>query len=205
MKITKGHLQLQQTPLLFSFCFHIYWQSHTSIFNCRWDDKVEYFFSLKKNINNINNDNTFVFVLYLILQNYLRRFGYVGDDLTSRSAVSNIRSVEDSLERGIKRFQKFANLPMTGRADAVTLAQMAKPRCGVTDIDWAREDVKRKKRYLVHGDPWPRMNLTYRWILGLCDFSWWSVDEVSGFLSEDWNLKRAGNYLVMHLFIWILV
>ncbi|XP_028968266.1 matrix metalloproteinase-2 [Galendromus occidentalis] len=94
------------------------------------------------------------------IKEFLDQFGYTKEELTARSSVAYLESSEDPLASAIRRLQSFAGIPVTGEVDNETLDLMRKPRCGVKDIDWSREGV-RKKRYLIHGDPWPRTNLTY--------------------------------------------
>lgn len=64
-------------------------------------------------------------------QKYLNKYNY----LPTRS---------DNMIAAITRFQQFMHLPVTGKLDAATSAEMKKPRCGNADVDiWG----KRVKRY----------------------------------------------------------
>ncbi|KAG6602465.1 Metalloendoproteinase 3-MMP, partial [Cucurbita argyrosperma subsp. sororia] len=83
------------------------------------------------------------------LKKYLRHFGYLNDVQIHSKTIDN--DFDESLESAVKMYQKNFNLKVTGALDAVTLAQMSKPRCGVADIihgnTWMRSS---KKRY-QHG------------------------------------------------------
>lgn len=81
-------------------------------------------------------------------QSYLRRFGW------------NRRNDEtdDDLVDTLTRFQKFFDLPVTGKADNETLDLMATPRCGTPDTNVTSS---RRKRYVVYGTKWRDLILTY--------------------------------------------
>ena len=119
-----------------------------------------YFFlpSLKKsNITTIIM--FFLFLFFLLFQNYLTNFGYVsGPSQEAENLMSESVKIES-----IKRFQMFANLPVTGIFDHRTMEMMEKPRCGNSDKpvlnDW---DTGRRKRYILSESKWRRTNLTFR-------------------------------------------
>jgi hypothetical protein len=58
---------------------------------------------------------------------------------------------DDATESAMKRFQKFHNLPVTGKLDKETLAEMDKPRCGFPDVG----------EFTNTGRRWPGNRLTY--------------------------------------------
>uniref|UniRef100_A0A3Q1CDR7 Peptidase metallopeptidase domain-containing protein n=1 Tax=Amphiprion ocellaris TaxID=80972 RepID=A0A3Q1CDR7_AMPOC len=84
-------------------------------------------------------------------QNYLSEFfsdvGVSAPDTVRRSSL-------DSFEDTLKKMQEFFGLTVTGQLDTNTLAVMARPRCGVTDVT----------RYgHFDGQPkWDKTVLTYR-------------------------------------------
>ncbi len=78
------------------------------------------------------------------LQRYLKRFGYleekVRDDgyaplrTTVRAPRAKEGTFDDATYAGLRRFQQFTGLPVTGEVDDATLALMTKPRCGFPDV-----------------------------------------------------------------------
>lgn len=93
--------------------------------------------------------------------NYLTTFGYVSGP---SQEAENLMS-ESVKTESIKRFQMFADLPVTGIFDHRTMEMMEKPRCGNSDkpalSDW---DTGRKKRYILSESRWTRTNLTFRFL-----------------------------------------
>lgn len=92
-------------------------------------------------------------------QNFLERFGYMGD--TSRNAVlpsDNLRT-EQGFRSALKRMQRFAGLRPTGRLDEATMEMMKRPRCGVPDVIGHAERVR---RYALQGAKWDKTDLTWR-------------------------------------------
>lgn len=85
------------------------------------------------------------------LKKYLQQFGYLND--AQIHSKNNDNEFDELLESTIKTYQKNYNLKVTGTLDAMTIAQMSKPRCGVADIihgnTWMRSSKKRKQ--LEHG------------------------------------------------------
>jgi len=75
------------------------------------------------------------------------RFGY----------ISNTRSGNQDVGTGIRRFQEFFGLQVTGRLNDETVALMKKPRCGM------RDPVPRSRsaRFLRGFRVWSRTQLTY--------------------------------------------
>ena len=84
-------------------------------------------------------------------QDYLYKFGYMSP--TSRSANNDVKT-------GIKKFQRFFGLPVTGRLDEATVEEMSKPRCGVPDLN-AGDEGMRVKRYTTSWNKWRKTALTY--------------------------------------------
>ncbi|KAH9376619.1 hypothetical protein HPB48_005830 [Haemaphysalis longicornis] len=92
-------------------------------------------------------------------ENFLERFGYMGD--TSRNAVlpsDNLRT-EQGFRSALKRMQRFAGLSPTGKLDEATMAMMKRPRCGVPDVIGHAERVR---RYALQGAKWDKTELTWR-------------------------------------------
>ena len=61
----------------------------------------------------------------------------------------------DEVHEGLKRFQSYAGIPMTGKVDEKTMEMMALPRCGMPDFGRS-DSAKRKKRYAVQGTTWKK-------------------------------------------------
>ena len=59
------------------------------------------------------------------------------------------------LHDGIKMFQLYAGIPMTGVIDEKTMEMMAMPRCGMPDFGRS-DSTKRKRRYAVQGTIWQK-------------------------------------------------
>ena len=53
----------------------------------------------------------------------------------------------------IKKFQRFAGIPMTGKVDNKTMEMVLLPRCGISDI--GRSSIRRK-RYAIQGSSWDK-------------------------------------------------
>eukprot|EP00794_Sanderia_malayensis_P006507 gene6507-7251_t len=92
---------------------------------------------------------------------YLEQYGYTEEE-NSKSAFS-----PSDYTNAIKRFQKFAHLPITGNLDDATITMMQMPRCGVKDIMPASSrsgDVRRKKRYVASSRYRRSRDITYRFL-----------------------------------------
>jgi len=63
-------------------------------------------------------------------EEYLEKFGHL-DGLGKRSGNPHQRQVART--NAVRSFQRFANLPETGKLDETTKKQMMTPRCGMTD------------------------------------------------------------------------
>lgn len=64
------------------------------------------------------------------IKRYLNRFGYLNLDRTTL----NNDHFDDVLESGLKLYQTYMNLEVTGKLDSDTIKQMMLPRCGLPDI-----------------------------------------------------------------------
>nr|XP_033330394.1 matrix metalloproteinase-2 isoform X2 [Megalopta genalis] len=91
------------------------------------------------------------------MQNYLMKFGYLPQtDLET----GNLRT-DDQLRDAIKNLQRFGGVAVTGSIDEATVELMKLPRCGLPDEPDPRYARMRHKRYTIHGQEWPRRNLTW--------------------------------------------
>ncbi|XP_028398595.1 72 kDa type IV collagenase-like [Dendronephthya gigantea] len=88
--------------------------------------------------------------------NYLTRLGYLS---MPDPRAGRLRSNAE-LREGIKMFQLYTGLPMTGVVDKKTMEMMAKPRCGMPDFG-RTDSTKRRRRYAVQGTIWQKKELTY--------------------------------------------
>lgn len=77
--------------------------------------------------------------------------------------------LKKQLKEAIKKMQRFAHLPATGRLDNVTLALLTRPRCGAPDLSPFGPGAEsgllasaRAKRYVLQGTKWPNPDLTWR-------------------------------------------
>jgi hypothetical protein len=107
------------------------------------------------------------------LQAYLARFGYLQRPpeeaggyaaLAAGSRAPKARSgtFDDSTQVGLRRFQQFFGLPVTGVLDEATLAQISRPRCGFPDLPRGGVDTDGGlARFAAQGSRWTRNNLTY--------------------------------------------
>ena len=115
---------------------------------------------------------------------YLNKFGYLKQNLTLKTSEKLImlsknqfgnfdysnNKYEDEFRNAIKKFQKFANLNITGVLDEVTIKTMKLPRCGHPDINESNDfnqgsilkNLFRKKRYALQGSKWLKYNIKYK-------------------------------------------
>ena len=73
-----------------------------------------------------------------------------------RSPMGDIMSGKEAQQQitdALKRFQKFAGIPVTGVLDERTREYMKKPRCGLPDVTGGG---RRKRRYNHQGTRWKR-------------------------------------------------
>jgi len=102
------------------------------------------------------------------LQDFLRRFGYLdapaADDpfavarAVSPAPVSTPGTFDDATTESLCDYQRFQGLPITGKLDDATVAQMSGPRCGVPDLPARGAHAA----FVAQGNRWPNNNLTYR-------------------------------------------
>jgi peptidoglycan hydrolase-like protein with peptidoglycan-binding domain len=112
------------------------------------------------------------------LQAYLRRFGYLRPtdeeaggfaamEAGSRAPVATVGVFDDSTAAGLRRFQAFVGLPVTGELDEATIAQMSRLRCGFPDLPLpggngnGAGDGAGLASFVAQGSRWNRTNLTY--------------------------------------------
>jgi hypothetical protein len=110
------------------------------------------------------------------LQGYLKRFGYLAEPEAQgfgvpraafRAPKPQASRFDDATLVGLRRFQQFTGLPVTGVLDDATLAQMATPRCGFPDVPRGGRLVTRDVRgetvsnFVQQGSRWTNTNLTY--------------------------------------------
>ena len=101
------------------------------------------------------------------------KFGYLPQSDMETGALRTA----DELVKAIETFQRFAQLPVTGKLDKPTLQKMLAPRCGVADIMKANSNVEqlrrhwyrrkfrrnhRHKRYAFGPSKWEHLQVTYR-------------------------------------------
>lgn len=91
---------------------------------------------------------------------FLARFGYLPADSTAFGPVvasADATTVVDdaAVHDALRQYQHFNGLPITGALDPATAAQMSRPRCGFPDVLIIGE-------FVVHGNRWDRLALTYR-------------------------------------------
>ncbi|XP_020279000.1 matrix metalloproteinase-2-like [Pseudomyrmex gracilis] len=92
------------------------------------------------------------------VQNYLMKFGYLPQ---TDFETGNLRT-EDQLRDAIKTLQRFGGIPVTGEIDEATRKLMKAKRCGLPDRPDPRYARTRHKRFTIHGQQWPYLNLTWR-------------------------------------------
>ncbi|XP_071953418.1 macrophage metalloelastase-like [Antedon mediterranea] len=88
---------------------------------------------------------------------YLTVFNHM-DPVDAKSG--QLRS-QDELIEGLKKFQRFANISVTGKFDETTMEMMSLPRCGNPDFVGTGQDARRRRRYAPQGSRWPKNDLTY--------------------------------------------
>lgn len=88
-------------------------------------------------------------ICHVLLQNYLKKFGYL--ETVQRSGFQSMVSTSKALVR----LQRQLGLEETGKLDKPTLNAMRQPRCGVPDVANYRT---------FDGDlKWDHNDVTYRW------------------------------------------
>ncbi|XP_057790276.1 metalloendoproteinase 1-like [Salvia miltiorrhiza] len=92
------------------------------------------------------------------LKSHLSRLGYLN---TNTIHKPHDDLFDDALQQAVTDYQSFFSLPPTGALDAVTLAHMGKPRCGVPDV--FRPNSSAHYSFFPGQPKWPagRRHLTY--------------------------------------------
>ncbi|XP_046847539.1 matrix metalloproteinase-15-like isoform X2 [Xenia sp. Carnegie-2017] len=104
---------------------------------------------------------------------YLQRYGYI-------ESMAGQISHAHSADNAIRKFQRYAKLPVTGIMDRATRKKLTGPRCGSQDFTprgsnsgnvvgmAARaiqvssfRDMRRKKRYVKQGSSWKKRTITW--------------------------------------------
>jgi acylphosphatase len=76
-------------------------------------------------------------------EDYLKRFGYLRSEALQEFGPASAAMAilpqstgqdDEALREGLRRFQAFNNLPITGQLDEATLRKMSLPRCGFPDM-----------------------------------------------------------------------
>uniref|UniRef100_UPI00358E65E9 matrix metalloproteinase-17-like isoform X1 n=2 Tax=Myxine glutinosa TaxID=7769 RepID=UPI00358E65E9 len=88
---------------------------------------------------------------------WMTRFGY----LKQPDALSGELMSKDALSEAIKSMQRFGGLEVTGKLDKDTALLMNKPRCSLPDIIGSSEMVRRRKRYALARNKWPKREITW--------------------------------------------
>jgi peptidoglycan hydrolase-like protein with peptidoglycan-binding domain len=115
-----------------------------------------------------------------VLQKYLQMLGYIEINDSGKSPDGATLGVfDDATFAGVMNFQRFFNLPLTGKIDKLTATVMSQPRCGVADIMPLRFDNPWGKTELtvcVKNRP-PNANFDVRFTEGniLVSFQQWSL------------------------------
>ncbi|KAM7309788.1 putative matrix metalloproteinase [Ixodes scapularis] len=105
-------------------------------------------------VKNNNNGN-----VRKSMETFLERFGYMGDTSSGSVLPSDNLRTEEGFRAALRRMQKFAGLPATGRLDQATARMMKARRCGVPDVIGHAERVR---RYALQGSKWDKTHLTWR-------------------------------------------
>ncbi|KAG0425428.1 hypothetical protein HPB47_027406 [Ixodes persulcatus] len=118
-------------------------------------------------------------------QTFLERFGYMGDTSSGSVLPSDNLRTEEGFRAALRRMQKFAGLPATGRLDQATARMMKARRCGVPDVIGHAERVR---RYALQGSKWDKTHLTWRLYVITQIERRWSLDAGGG---EGYTLDTA--------------
>ncbi|KAK7602622.1 hypothetical protein V9T40_008211 [Parthenolecanium corni] len=90
---------------------------------------------------------------------YLSKFGYMRQYDPRLGSLSH----DTTFKEGIREFQDFAGLKVTGELNNDTVRMMKMPRCGVKDKRNPKPvEHSRFRRYVLHGSKWPELKITYR-------------------------------------------
>ncbi|XP_071497590.1 collagenase 3-like [Diadema antillarum] len=116
---------------------------------------------------------------------YLNKYQY----LQTSEMKDGMPMTNDIYVQVIKYFQEFNNMTVTGELDEATYALMNMPRCGMPDMSEDREKdmVRRKKRYSLSDQRWPRNELTWRINSRTPDLSASAVDQIMERALKVWS------------------
>jgi len=105
-----------------------------------------------------------------VLQRYLSRFGYLPLSATVQERLEGSQNprisevFDEETKEALRAYQAFHGLPTSGRLDAITVGQMALPRCGVPDV-WNVEDLTfGTTRFVLSGARWDHTELRYGFV-----------------------------------------
>ncbi|KAK6644656.1 hypothetical protein RUM43_000924 [Polyplax serrata] len=121
---------------------------------------------------------SFVTLIYM----YLSRYGYL-PPMTRNDSFERLIA-KDLVSEGLREFQRFNGLNVTGRFDDATAQLMNTPRCGVPDKIWKNG---RSKRFVVYGKYWDITDFTYR-ITKYSDTSKLRKSEIDSEIKKAFNL-----------------
>lgn len=120
---------------------------------------------------------------------FLTRFGYLP---AQTSAFDDVAAVERAappavpdVSQALRRYQRFHGLPITGKLDAATAAQMSQPRCGFPDVLTISE-------FAIQGNKWDKKTLTYTFVNFGPDLT---EDETRASMKEAFTLWSAATPL----------
>ncbi|XP_022133607.1 metalloendoproteinase 1-like [Momordica charantia] len=83
---------------------------------------------------------------------YLQRYGY----MSANSVQPNDNAFDDALESGLKKYQQFFKLNVSGILERETLVLMSQPRCGCSDMFDAENHEVNKANTSSHYTFFPR-------------------------------------------------
>lgn len=102
------------------------------------------------------------------LRRYLGRFGYLPE---RRRCPCPDELFCPHVKEGLLRYQRFFGLPPTGTLDEATQAQMAKPRCGLPDLEPDDDPELMVRDFALSGGAWSTTGLRYFFAGGTGDLS----------------------------------
>ena len=79
--------------------------------------------------------------------------------------MSELGSNANGVRKAIEKFQRYAQIPVTGKMDDATKAKLTGPRCGAKDTEPTNvvqgvaisfRDMRRRKRYVQQGSTWKK-------------------------------------------------
>jgi predicted Zn-dependent protease len=104
------------------------------------------------------------------LQAFLQQFGYLENQVendpyravraAAAAPAADEGEYDDATVKAVCDYQRFHNLPITGKLDQATVAQMSMPRCGCPEIPQASASAS----FVAQGNRWNKNNLTFRFL-----------------------------------------